>query len=172
MEQNQTRDFHRHVFNAIFFLQDILPFSRSYPEIESTWPTGKCRGRKCFDTWYYIVTCAILCVTFSSKSKAINVFPKQILKSKARDQSIQARKKLFFRVIVKNCLCNVSWKFLIKIQSTWRHEIEEQLTLRCRGRTVRSSHWRCCIRKLLLKILQHPQETPVLESIFKNVADF
>ena len=31
---------------------------------------------------------------------------------------------------------------------------------------VRSSHWRCYIRKLFLKILQYPQETPVLESIF------
>ena len=33
------------------------------------------------------------------------------MKSKARDQSIQARKKLFFHVIVKNYLCNVSRKF-------------------------------------------------------------
>ena len=39
------------------------------------------------------VTCATLCVTFSSKLKAINVFPKHILKSKARDQSNQVRKK-------------------------------------------------------------------------------
>ena len=37
--------------------------------------------------------------------------------------------------------------------------------------TVRSSHRRCCIRKLFLKILQYPQETPVLESIFKTFAD-
>ena len=46
-----------------------------------------------------------------------------------------------------------------------------QLTLLYRSRTVRSSHRRCCIRKLFLKILQYPQETPVLESLFKNVAD-
>ena len=158
-----------------FCLHDILPFSKSYPEIESTLKTpksswsGKCMGRNFFDTWYYIVTCTTLCVSFSSKSKAINVFPKHILKLKARDQSIQARKKLFCHVIVKNYLCNVSWKFLIKIESTWRREIKEQaiqLTLRYRGRTVRSSHRRCCIRKLLLKILQYPQETPVLKSIF------
>ena len=89
-------------------------------------PTSKCSGRKSFDTWYYIVICATLCVSFSSKSKAINVFPKYILKSKARDQSIQASKKLFCHVIVKNYLCNVSWKFLIKIESTWRREIKEQ----------------------------------------------
>ena len=40
-------------------------------------------------------SCATLCVSFSSKSKVTNVFPKHSLKSKARDQSIQARKKLF-----------------------------------------------------------------------------
>ena len=134
----------------------------------------KGRGRKSFDTWYYIVTCAMLCLSFWSKSKAINVFPKHILKSKACDQSNQARKKLICHVIVKNYLSNVSWKFLIKIESTRRREIKKQapqLTLLYRGRTVRSSHRRCCIRKLFLKILQYPQETPVLESIFKKVAD-
>ena len=105
------------IFTTMFLLQYfclhiIFPFSKSYSEIESTWPTGKCRGRKSFDTWYYIVTCATLCVSFSSKSKAINVFPKHILKSKACDQSIQATKKFFCHVIVKNYLCNISWKFL------------------------------------------------------------
>ena len=118
-------------------------------------------------------SCTTLCLSFSSKSKAV-IFPKRILKSKACDQSNQARKKLFCHVIVKNYLSNVSWKFSIKIESTWRREIKEQapqLTLLYRGRTVRSSHRRCCIRKLFLKILQYPQETPVLESIFKTFAD-
>ena len=107
----------------------------------------KWRGRHVILHSYF----ATLCVSFSSKSKAINVFPKHILKLKARDQSIQARKKLFCHVIVKNYLCNVSQKFLIKIESTWRCEIKEQapeLTLLYRGRTVRSSHRRCFIRKL------------------------
>ena len=102
-----------------------------------------------------------------------NCFPKQIRKPKACDQSIQARKKLFCHMIVNNNLCNVSWKFLIKIQSTWRRETKElvpQLTLLHRGRTIGSSHRRCCIRKLFLKNLQYPQETPVLEFIFKKVA--
>ena len=103
VEQNQNRDFHRHV-----------PFSRSYTEIESTWLTAKYPWRKSFGTWYYIVTCTTLCVTFSSKSKAINVFPKHILKWKACDQSNQGRKKLFCHVIVKNYLSNASWQFLIK----------------------------------------------------------
>ena len=89
-EQNQNWDFHRSV-----------PVSKSYPEIESTWPTANCRWRKPFETWYYIVTCAPLCISFSSKSKAINVFLKRILKSKARDQSNQTRKKLFCLVTVK-----------------------------------------------------------------------
>ena len=82
-------------------------------------------GKK-FDTWHYIVICAKLCLSFSSKSQATNVFPKQILKLKAGDQSVQARKKLFCHMIVKNYLCNVLWKFLIKIKSIWRGEIKDQ----------------------------------------------
>ena len=142
---------------------------QSYPETESTWSTAKCRLRKSFDTWYYIVICLALCVSFSSKSKA-TVFPKHILKSKAHDKSIQVRKKLFCHVIVKNYLCNVLCKFLIKIESTWRREIKEQapqLTLLYCGRTVRSSHRRCSQKKeATLKILPYPQETPALESLF------
>ena len=37
--------------------------------------------------------------------------------------------------------------------------------------TVRNSHRSCCTRKLFLKVLQYPQETPVLESISKKVAE-
>ena len=152
-----------------------VPFSKSYPETEATWPTAKCKRRNSFDTWYYMVTCAMLCVSFSSKSETINVFLKHLLKSKACDQSNQAGKKLICHVIVKSYSSNYLWKFLIKIESTWRRKIKEQathLTLLYRGRTVRSSHRRwCCIRKLFLKILQYTQETPVLESIFKKVAD-
>ena len=151
-----------------FCLHSILPFPKSYPKIESTWPTAKCRERKSFGTWYYIVTCATLCVRFSSKSKAINVFPKHILKLKAHYQSIQVRKKLFCHVIIKNYFWNVSWKFLIKSESTWRRVIQQQapqLTLLYYGRTVWSSHRMCCIRK------QYRQGTPVLGSIFKKVGD-
>ena len=97
----------------------------------------------------------MLCLSFSSKLKATNVFPKYILKSKARDKSIQARKKLYCHVTVKNYLCKVLWKFLIKIESTWRREMKEQtprLTLSyCDGRTVRSSHRRCSIKKVVFK---------------------
>ena len=50
-------------------------------------------------------------------------------------------------------------------------EQSPQLTLLYHGRNVRSNHWSCCIRKLFLKTLQYPQETPVLESDFKKVAD-
>ena len=108
---------------------------------------------------------------FSWKLKAINVFPKHILKSNALDQSIHTSKKLFCHVIVRNYLCNVSWKFLIKIESTWRREIKEQalqLTLRCRGRTFGSSHWRCYIRNLFLKVLQYPHQTPVLDKTLQT----
>ena len=42
-----------------------------------------------FDTWYYIAIYETLCVIFSSKLKATNVFPEpeHMLKSKARDNS-------------------------------------------------------------------------------------
>ena len=114
----------------------------------------KVQGKKVF--WHVILqSCAFVC--FSSKSKAINIFPKHILKLKARDLSIQAKKKLFCHVIVRNYLCNVSWKFLIKIKIRCKREIKEQepqLTLLYRGRTVRSSHRRCFIRRVFFKILQ------------------
>ena len=77
-------------------------------------------------------------------------------------------------MIVKNYLCNVSRKFLIKIESMWRREIKEQIpqiTLLYRDRTVRRSHRSCSIRKLFLRISQCPHEAPVFESIFKKVAD-
>ena len=137
-----------------FYLHDILPFSKSYPEIESIWSTAKCR-LKLFDKWYYIVICATLCVIFSSKSKATNIFPKHILKSKAHDKSIQARKKLFCHVIVKNYLCNIFCKFFLKIESTWRRETKEQapqLTLLYCGRTVGSIHRWCSIKKMSFKL--------------------
>ena len=101
-------------------------------------------------------------------------FEKHTAKWKGHEQLIQAREKWFCHMIVNNHLCNVSRKFFIKIEITWRRENKEQapqLTLLYRGRTVRSGHWRCCIRKLFFKILQYPQETLVLESVFENVAD-
>ena len=63
-------------FNVIFLLTWRSSVFQTYPEFESTWPTAKCRERKCTDTWYYIVTCATLYVSFSAKSKAINAFSK------------------------------------------------------------------------------------------------
>ena len=71
------------------------------------------------------------------KLKATNVFPKPILKSKAGDQPIQAKRKLFCCVIVNNYFYCILCKFLIKIESTWMREIKEQtpqLTLLYRSR--------------------------------------
>ena len=90
------------------------------------------------------------------KQLMTNILTTSILKSKARDQpiQIQASKKLFCHVIVKNYLCNVLLKVLIKIESTRRREIKEQtpqLTLLYCGRTVRSSHWRSSVKKTVLK---------------------
>ena len=152
-----------------FCLHGILLLSKSYPEIESFWSTAKCRRTKYFDILYYIVLCAALCVIFSSKSKA-TVFPKHILKSKARDQSIQARKKLFCHVIVKYYWCNVSCEFL-KARRGAKLEQTPQLSLLYYGRAVRYNHRRCSIRKLFIKISKHPQETPALEPIFKKFAE-
>ena len=159
-EQNQNLDF-----------QHLL-FSKIIPWIRKHLTNCKVHWKKVF--WHMILhsfLCNALC-KFSSKPKAINVFPKHILKSKAHDKVTQARKKMICHVILKNYLNNVLWKFLIKIESTWRLEIKEQLpqlALLCHVRTVRSRHWWYCIRKLFLKILQYPQETPVLGSILKNL---
>ena len=100
---------------------------------------------------WQIILHGYLCNTllrFSSKSKAINVF--HILRSKGRDQSSQARKKLFCLVIVRIIWAAFHESFLFKIESMWRCKIKEQapqLTLLYLGMTVRSSHQRCCIRK-------------------------
>ena len=80
----------------------------------------------------------------------------------------------FWHVILHSYLCNALCKFLIKIESTCRLEIKKQtpqLTLLYCGRTVRSSHMRCSIKKLFLKISQYSQETPAMESLYKKVAD-
>ena len=77
-----------------------------------------------------------------------------ILKSKAHDKSIQARKQLFCHVILKNYFCNVLCKFLIKFQSTRRREVKEQtpqLTLLYCGRVARSSRRSFSIKKAVLK---------------------
>ena len=66
------------------------------------------QGKKVF--WHAILhsyLCNTLCKFFLSKSKVINVFQKDILKLKARDQSVQARKKHFCQVIVNNYLCPI-----------------------------------------------------------------
>ena len=112
------------------------------------WSSAKCRQSKSLDTWYNIVICATRCVNFSSKSKPSNVSPKHILKT--LDKIFQARKKLFCHVIVKNYLCNVLPKFLIKFESTWRREIKLEtpyLTSLYCSRTVRSSLRRFSIKK-------------------------
>ena len=156
-------------FIEYFCLHGILPFSKSCLEIGSPWPTAKCRRKKSFDTWYYIAICATLCVSFWSKLKATNVFPKHILKSKARDQPIQARKKLFCHVILKNYLCNVLCRFLIKIESTWRREIKEQapqVTLLYCGGAVRSSHRMCTIKKTAFKYFAISTENTCVEVSF------
>ena len=120
-----------------------------------------------------MVICNAFCKFFYQNWKQLMFFQKIFWNQKHVTNQFK-QEKLFCHVIVKNYLCNTSWKFLIKIQSTWRHEIKEQspqLILLYHSRTVRSSHWSYCIRKLFLKTLQYPQETPVLEPNFEKVAD-
>ena len=80
--------------SCVSFLFCFTMSSLVFMLIEFGKSVAKCRGRNFFDTWYYIVICATLSVSFWSKLKATNVFPKHILKSKGCDQSIQASKKL------------------------------------------------------------------------------
>ena len=91
MVQNQSQNFTTIFLIQYFCLHAILPFSKSYPEIDQLQSAGK----EMSDTWYCIVICARLCVSFLSKSKATNAFPKHLLKSKECDNSIQASEKVF-----------------------------------------------------------------------------
>ena len=143
VKQNQNRNFH-HVFNTIFL---FTLHSSVFQIIPWNWK----------HLTNYIVTCAILCVIFLLKSKAINIFQKY--SEIESTWPINLRKKLFSHMIIKNYLCNILWKFLIKSESVWRQEIKEQapqLTLLYCGRAARSSHQRCWIKKLFLKFLQYP----------------
>ena len=146
MEQNQDRDFHRHV-----------PFSKSYPEIERTWSIAKLRGRKSFDRWCYIVL-VLHCVSFSSKSKAINVFSKHILKSETRDQSNRAGKKLFCHVLSRKEL--FEQRFVKVFDQNWKHmEARNQRTGTPADFLV---HWQACQKQ--------PPEVLYKKTIPKNFA--
>ena len=76
------------------------------------------------------------------------MFFQNILKSKVCDNSIQARKKLFCQVIVKNYLCNFLCKFFF--QNRKHVEVKNQrMTLLYCGRTIRSKcrKQRCSTKK-------------------------
>ena len=131
--------------------------SESYPKLDEPQSAGE-ETLLTIDITFVI--CATLYVSFSSKSKATNVFPKHILKSKARDKLIQARKNF-------STFC-VSFSS----SSEAREGVKSNayLTSLYCGSTVRSSHQRFSLKKLFLKSLQYPQESPLLKSLFKNVA--
>ena len=157
-----------------FCLHAILPFSKSNYETEGTCSTAKCRGRKSFDTWYHVVTCATLCPSFFTKIGSNSCFSKTYSEiestwpinwSKQEIVLYRDSKELFVQRFVKVFDQNR------KHVEVWNQRTGTQLTLLYRSRTVRSSHRRYCIRKLFLKILQYLQEAPVLESIFEKVAD-
>ena len=169
MEQNQNRNFHRHIFNLIFLL---TRHSKVLQIMSWNWPTAKCRRRKFCDTSYYII-CAKLRVSFSSKLKATNVFPKHILKGKARDKLIRARKKLLYHVIVKTYLCNVLCKFLTNFEITWRNEWTNTpfdftvLWKDCQKQPPEVFYKKSCF----FYFFWYQQERTVMNSLFKKVAD-
>ena len=126
-----------------FWVHGILPFSKSYPEIESTWPTAKCRSRKSFDTLYNIVTCFSKTYSEIESTWPINSSKEEIVLSHDNN-------KLFVQLFVK--VFDQKWKHV----DEGNQRTGTQLTLLYLGRTARSSYRRCCIRKLFLKILQYP----------------
>ena len=98
----------------------------------------KVQEKKVFgDVILYCYLCNALCNFFMKIESS---------KPKARDKSIQGRKKVLCQVIVKLSV-QVSYKFLIIFESAWRRE----LTLLYCGRTDRSSHRRFSIKKAVLK---------------------
>ena len=74
--------------------------------------------------------------------------------------------------MAKNYLHNVFFKLLINIESIWRcgnNEQTSQLTLLYWGRTVRSSHQSCSIKKLFLKVSQYLLENTCVGVSFNKV---
>ena len=129
------------IYSAIFLIQcfcwhSILPFSKSCWEIESTQSIEKCRWRKSVDTRYYIVgLCDVLRFVqgfvedFHQNQKQLKFFQKYTLILKVYDQSKQATKKLFCHMMIRNYLYSTFCIFVIKAESTLRHEITEQTLL-------------------------------------------
>ena len=129
---------------SYFCLHGILSSSKSYPEIESTWSTASASEES-------ILTRDITQVFVQ---RFVYVFHKTYSDIESTWSISSSKEKLLCRVIVKNYLRNVLCKFLIKIESMWRREIEEQApqpTLLCCGSTIRSNYRKCYIRKAVLK---------------------
>ena len=109
------------------------------------------------------------CVSFSWKSKVINVFSKTCSEI-AYTWPINSNKE----EIVLSCDNKelIVQRFMKVFDQNWMYvearnqRTAPQQTLLYRGRTVRSSHRRCFIRKLFLKTLQYPQEKHLCWSLF------
>ena len=127
------------------------PFSvfQIIPWIESLWPTGKCRGRESFGTWYYIVLSAILFIFFikiesNCFSKTYSEIERTLSINSSKEEMVLLRdsKKLYVLRFV--------WVFdqNRKHVEAWNQRTD---TLTDFDSTVRSSHWKCSIRQLFLK---------------------
>ena len=113
-EENQNRDFHCHVCNAIFLRTQHSSIFQIIPWNWKHMTNHKVQGKNLLtnDITQLLVQCFV-CILH------------QTLKSKVCDLWIQALKKLFYHMILNNYLCNVLWRFLIKIKSMWRCEMIE-----------------------------------------------
>ena len=94
------------------------------------------------------------------------MFFKNFKQLKAHDKSIQAKKKIC-HMIVKNYLCNILGKFLVKFESMWRQNRRTNTTA---GFIVvglsEAASVGFLLERLFLNFSQYPQETPVLEPLF------
>ena len=78
----------------------------------------------------------MVCVCFSLQSKGTNVFPKHILKSKARDQPIQTRKKLTPKLTFKKL------KYCFLVEATKIENTPFPFKLLCQKPMLKQIEWR------------------------------
>ena len=135
----------------------------------------KVQRKKIF--WHVILhsKCATLCVSFSSKSKVIKCFSKTYSEIKSTWSINSSKEELVLSRDSKELFVQRFMKVLIKIENMWRREIKEQapeVTLQYCGKTIRSSHWGCCTRKLFLKFCNTHRKHLCLSLFLKMLQTF
>ena len=133
------------------------------------------KRRNSFYKWYYMLFVQRFAEVFHQSRKQL-VFFQNILRSTARDQWVQAKKKLLCLVIVKNyfygVLCSV-WslsKARGDAKSKNRQPSADFTVATCCGSTVSSSHPRCSIKKSVLKNFAILTGSTCVGCLFKRIA--